>query len=61
MRKTLIQIAVLGTMLLLGACSEGTMFDTNCSGNGAIKNPDYCTGTLHPNAGPWADGGQTRQ
>lgn len=54
MRKTLIQLAVLGTMLLLGGCAGSSVFDTNCSGNSPIQNPDYCTGTLHPNAGPWA-------
>jgi len=44
--------------LLLGACdnASSTFFDNNCSGNAAIENPDYCTGTLHPNAGPWAGG-----
>ena len=59
MRKTLIHVALLGSLLsLLAACdnASSTIFDNNCSGNGAIENPDYCTGTLHPNAGPWANG-----
>lgn len=54
MRKTFIHLTVLGSMLLLSACAGSMIFDTNCSGNGAIQNPDYCTKTLHPNAGPWA-------
>ena len=55
-RKTLIHVAMLGTLLLLGACDNATstVFDNNCSGNAMITNPDYCTGTLHPNAGPYA-------
>ena len=57
MRKTLIHVAMLGSLLLLAACgSASSVFDNNCSGNGAIENPDYCTGTLHPNAGPWSGG-----
>ena len=57
MRKTLIHVAVLGSLLLLGACgSASSVFDNNCSGNAMIHNPDYCTGTLYPNAGPWASG-----
>ena len=55
-RKTLIHAAMLGTLLLLGACTDSKVFDNNCSGNAMIENPDYCTGTLHPNAGPWAGG-----
>jgi hypothetical protein len=57
-RKTLIQAAMLGTLLALGACdnASSTLFDNNCSGNAMIQNPDYCTGTLHPNAGPWSGG-----
>jgi hypothetical protein len=56
MRKTLIHVAMLGSLLMLGACSASSLFDTNCSGNGMIENPGYCTSTLHPNAGPWAGG-----
>src|SRR3954447_22379753 len=41
-------LALLGG-LLVSACT-GT---NNCTGNG-WENPDYCTGTLHPNAGPYA-------
>lgn len=57
-RKILIHVAMLGSLLLLGACDAASshVFDNNCSGNGMIENPDYCTGTLHPNAGPWANG-----
>lgn len=55
MHKTLINLAVLGSLLLLGACAGSKWFDTNCSGNGAIENPDYCTKSLHPVAGPWAE------
>jgi len=55
-RRTLLPVALLTSLLTLGACSESSVFDTNCSGNGAIENPDYCTGTLHPNAGPWSGG-----
>ena len=42
------------SLLLLAACSESRLFDTNCSGNGMITNGGYCTGTLHPYAGPWS-------
>jgi hypothetical protein len=48
---------MLGSLALLAACdsASSTIFDNNCSGNGAIENPDYCTGTLHPNAGPYTN------
>jgi len=53
MRKTILALTapmvVLGGLLLLNACTGMN----NCSGNG-FENPDYCTGTLHPNAGPYA-------
>ena len=57
-RKILIHVAMLGSLALLAACdnASSTIFDNNCSGNAMISNPDYCTGTLHPNAGPWAGG-----
>ncbi|WP_395021964.1 hypothetical protein [Dongia sp.] len=48
MRKML-SLAALLTLGLLGACTEMN----NCTGNG-FENPEYCTGTLHPNAGPYA-------
>jgi hypothetical protein len=50
------KLAVLGGLLLLGACdpSSSKLFDGNCSGNAMIQNPEYCTGTLHPNAGPYS-------
>jgi hypothetical protein len=56
MKKSLLTVTVMGAMLLLAACdlSSSRIFDNNCSGNGMIKNPTYCTGTLHPNAGPYA-------
>ena len=55
MAKAFIQMMVLGGLLLLGACTAGKgIFDNSCTGTGGIVNPDYCTGTLHPNAGPWA-------
>lgn len=58
MKKTTVLIALLGGLLLLGACSsDSKIFDNNCTGNAMVENPDYCTGTLHPNAGPWAGGG----
>jgi hypothetical protein len=58
MRKILIHVAMLGSLLAVAACdnASSTIFDNNCSGNAMIANPDYCTGTLHPNAGPWAGG-----
>jgi hypothetical protein len=49
MRKILLSLATLAGLLLTGACTEMN----NCTGNG-FENPDYCTGTLHPNAGPYA-------
>ena len=60
MRKMLLSLATpvlaLGGLLLLGACdhSSSSLFDGNCSGNGAIENSEYCTGVLHPNAGPYS-------
>jgi hypothetical protein len=55
MRKIFIHLTVLGSMLLLSACSAGSgMFDNSCTGAGGMVNADYCTKTLHPNAGPWA-------
>jgi hypothetical protein len=56
MKKTLIKMAVLSGLLLMGACADSMVFDNNCSGNGFIKNPTYCTTLFHPNAGPWAPG-----
>lgn len=55
MDKTLIKLAVVSSLLLLGACAAGSrIVDNNCSGNSAISNPPYCDNTLHPVAGPWA-------
>jgi hypothetical protein len=48
------QLFIVASLLLLGACSESRLFDTNCSGNGMITNAGYCTDTLHPFAGPWS-------
>lgn len=48
------QLILVASLLLLTACAESRIFDTNCSGNGWISNPGYCTGTLHPYAGPWS-------
>jgi hypothetical protein len=44
-------LAALGVLAITGCTSMN-----NCSGNG-WANPDYCTGTLHPNAGPYASHG----
>ena len=49
MRKLIVTLAIFGGLLLTGACT--TM--NNCSGNG-YANAEYCTGTLPPNAGPYA-------
>jgi hypothetical protein len=60
MRKTLLSLATpalaLCGLLALSACdhSSSHLFDGNCSGNGGIENSEYCLGTLHPNAGPYA-------
>ena len=61
MRKLLLSFATLAALLALGACdhSSSHIFDGNCSGDGAIENPDWGTGTLHPNAGPYAAGHHT--
>jgi hypothetical protein len=56
MHKTFIRLAILSGLLLMSACSASGVFDTNCSGDGFIQNPTYCTDVLHPNAGPWAPG-----
>lgn len=51
-----IQLALIAGLLMLGACtSTSRIFDNNCSGNGGISSADYCTETLKPYAGPWAD------
>jgi hypothetical protein len=49
MRKTILCLVTLGGLLLVGGCTSLN----NCSGNG-YANAQYCTGTLHPNAGPYA-------
>jgi len=49
MRKIVLSLAALAGLALLGGCTSWN----NCSGNG-FANKDYCTGTLHPNAGPYA-------
>jgi outer membrane protein assembly factor BamE (lipoprotein component of BamABCDE complex) len=57
MKKSRLTLTVMAALLLLAACdfSSNRMVDNNCScsGNGMIKNPAYCTGVLHPNAGPY--------
>ena len=53
MMKRHTQLIIVAGLLLLTACAESRIFDTNCSGNGMISNPGYCTGTLHPYKGPW--------
>ena len=61
MRKAITRLAIptvaLGGLLLLGGCfTNSKIFDNNCTNNGMIENPQFCTGTLHPNAGPWSGG-----
>ena len=51
MRKILFSLVTLSGLLLLGACTSMN----SCTGNG-YANAEYCTGTLHPNAGPYAGG-----
>jgi hypothetical protein len=48
------QLILAAGLLLLTACAESRIFDTNCSGNGWISSPNYCTDNLHPYAGPWS-------
>ena len=48
MRKTILCLVTLGGLFLLGACTQLN----SCTGNGYLS-PEYCTGTLHPNAGPY--------
>lgn len=56
MKKSRLTLTVMAALLLLAACdfSSNRMIDNNCTGNGMIKNPAYCTGVLHPNAGPYS-------
>ena len=56
MKKSLLTLTIMGAMLLLAGCdfASNRLVDNNCSGNGMIENPSYCTGVLHPNAGPYA-------
>lgn len=49
-----LQLIFVAGLLLLSACAESGIFDTNCSGNGMIASVGYCTDTLHPYAGPWS-------
>ena len=56
MRKKLVKLTILGGLIsLLGACdfASSRMFDNNCSGNASVQNPNYCSDTFHPNAGPF--------
>jgi hypothetical protein len=48
MRTLILCLAAVSVLAITGCTSLN-----NCSGNG-YANPDYCTGTLHPNAGPYA-------
>jgi hypothetical protein len=53
---------VLGAMLLAGctvskegaSLSEFKWIDNNCTGNGYIKNPSWCTNDFHASMGPYA-------
>ena len=55
MKKSLLILTAMGMLLLATACdSSSRIFDNNCSGNSMIENPGYCTGSFHPNAGPYA-------
>jgi len=57
MHKKILTLAILGGALMLAGCAEdlrgaqNLMVDNNCSGDGH-QNDSYCTGTLHPIAGP---------
>jgi hypothetical protein len=57
MRQKILTLAALGGALLLAGCAEdlrdsqNLMVDNNCSGNGK-GNESWCTGVLHPVAGP---------
>ena len=56
MKTPIVKLTLLGGLLLLGACSaDSKLFDNNCTGHAMVENPNYCSGTLHPNAGPWAN------
>ena len=48
MRKMILCFAALSVVALTGCTSMN-----NCTGNG-YANEEYCVGTLHPNAGPYA-------
>jgi hypothetical protein len=50
MRTLILCLAAISVLAITGCTSLN-----NCSGNG-YANPGYCTGTLHPNAGPYAGG-----
>jgi hypothetical protein len=58
MRKKILTLAMLGGAMLLAGCADdlrgqqNLMVDNNCSGNGH-QNESYCTGSLHPYAGPY--------
>jgi hypothetical protein len=57
MHRKILTLAVLGGAVMMAGCAEdlrgaqNLMADNNCSGNGAV-NGAYCTGVLHPVAGP---------
>lgn len=58
MMKKILTLAVLGGAMMMAGCTEdmrgspNLMVDNNCSGNGHEYDA-YCTGTLHPVAGPY--------
>ncbi|HEX9448011.1 MAG TPA: hypothetical protein VF920_08520 [Dongiaceae bacterium] len=56
MKTSRLTLTLMAALLLLTACeSSSRLFDNNCTGNGMIQNPGYCSSVLHPNAGPYAN------
>jgi hypothetical protein len=63
MTRLIAMAIILGTTLLAGcsvsqegvSMSEFKWIDNNCTGNGFIKNPDWCSKDFHASMGPYAN------
>ena len=61
MTRLTVTAIILGATLLAGcsvskegfSMSEYKLIDNNCTGNGFIKNPEWCADGLHASMGPY--------
>ena len=62
MTRLTVTAIILGVALLAGcsvsqegvSLSEFKWVDNNCTGNGLLKNPDWCSGSFGASMGPYA-------